>query len=144
MGKYPECFPENLETEILPKGAQENSRCVYRIIKYDGEISRKNFMSTYEEVRAGLMPRSKRYNENKPSTYSTSCQLELSSIQSLLSFCMKKHHPKAFIALGTTEGSCGLSQLTSERNPEKKDEDGHVDWWIYADAEPHRYFKKVE
>lgn len=23
MGKYPDCFPENFETEILPKGAQK-------------------------------------------------------------------------------------------------------------------------
>ena len=46
MGKYPDCFPENFETEILPKDAQENSRRVYRIIKYGDEISRKNFMST--------------------------------------------------------------------------------------------------
>lgn len=141
MGKYPDCFPENFETEILPKGAQENSRRVYRIIKYDDEINRKNFMSTYEEIQSKLMPRPKRYNENDPSIYSTSCQLDLPALRSLLACCMK-HHPKAFIAVGTTEGSCGLSQLTAERNPEKKD--GHVDWWVYADAKPHRYFKKVE
>lgn len=76
-------------------------------------------MSTYEEIQSKLMPRPKRYNENDPSIYSTSCQLDLPALQSLLACCMK-HHPKAFIAVGTTEGSCGLSQLTAERNPEKK------------------------
>ena len=140
MGKYPDCFPDNFEKDILPDGAQENSRRVYRIIKYDEKISRRNFMSTYEEVQLKLMPKPKRYNENEPSTYSTSCNTELSKIRYFLGLCMK-HRPRAFIAVGTTDGSCGVSQLTSERT---KSNGGHVDWWVYADAEPQIYFEKVE
>ena len=33
MGKYPECFPENFEEEILPKEAKEENKNVYRVIK---------------------------------------------------------------------------------------------------------------
>ena len=46
--RYPECFPGNFETEILPKGAKEESRPVYRVMK-SGTIDREGFISTYEE-----------------------------------------------------------------------------------------------
>ena len=38
--RYPECFPGNFETEILPKGAKEESRPVYRVMK-SGTIDRE-------------------------------------------------------------------------------------------------------
>ena len=53
-----------------------------------------------------------------------------------------RHHPKAFIAKGVTEGTCGPCQLTSER--EKGRKDSHVDWWIYEESEPQLYFKKED
>ena len=49
MKKYPECFPENFETEILPKEAKEENKPVYRVIKY-GAVNRESFISTYEEI----------------------------------------------------------------------------------------------
>ena len=42
---------------------------------------------------------------------------------------------------GETEGTCGPCQLTSER--EERD-DTHVDWWIYRDVEPQKYFTEVK
>ena len=30
MKKYPECFPENFETDILPKDAKKENKSVYR------------------------------------------------------------------------------------------------------------------
>ena len=50
--RYPECFPGNFETEILPKGAKEESRPVYRVMK-SGTIDREGFISTYEEIQRG-------------------------------------------------------------------------------------------
>ncbi len=52
-----------------------------------------------------------------------------------------RHHPKASIAKGETEGSCGPCQLTSEREPRT---DTHVDWWVYEESEPQEYFKEVD
>ena len=52
-----------------------------------------------------------------------------------------RHHPRVFIAKGETEGTCGPCQLTSER--EERD-DTHVDWWIYRDVEPQKYFTEVK
>lgn len=33
MNKYPECFPKDFETNILPEGAKFENKRVYRIIK---------------------------------------------------------------------------------------------------------------
>ena len=40
MKKYPKCFPDNFETEILPEDAKEENKSVYRIIKsgINGEL----------------------------------------------------------------------------------------------------------
>ena len=59
MKKYPKCFPDNFETEILPEDAKEENKSVYRIIK-SGIIDRDSFISTYEEMERGLIPRKKK------------------------------------------------------------------------------------
>lgn len=70
MGKYPKCFPENFETEILPKEAKKERKSVYRIIK-KGTIDRESFIGTYEEMQRGLIPKKKRINLRNPGIYST-------------------------------------------------------------------------
>lgn len=139
MSKYPECFPDNFEDEILPAEAKNENKPVYRIIKF-GSINRDSFISTYEEIQKGLMPPPKRpLNPINPGIYSTSCNMEYSEAEYWLKVFMR-HHPRAFIASGETEASCGPCQLTSEREKRK---DTHVDWWIYENAEPQKYFKEV-
>lgn len=138
MKKYPECFPENFETDILPKGAKKENKSVYRVIKY-GTINRDSFIGTYEEIQRGLIPPKKRMNLNDPGLYSTSCNIEYSEAEYALNMFMR-HHPKAFIAKGETEGTCGPCQLTSEREERK---DTHVDWWIYEETKPETYFCEV-
>lgn len=140
MSKFPECFPENFESDILPKGAKKENKEVYRVIKY-GEINRDSFISTYEEMKLGLIPMKKKYNPQDPSLYSTSCNINSTELEYVLSVFMR-HYPKVFIARGETEGSCGPSQLTSEREIKRKD--GHVDWWIYKDSNPEKNFEEVE
>lgn len=139
MKKYPECFPLNFETEILPKGAREHNKSVYRIIKC-GTINRDSFISTFEEMQRGLIPRKKRLNLKDPGIYSTSCNMEYSEAKHALDLFMR-HYPKPIIAKGETEAACGPSQLTSER---EKRTDTHVDWWIYEDVEPQQYFSEVK
>ena len=50
MSKFPECFPEDFEENILPKGARKENKSVYRVIKY-GTINRDGFIGTYEEIQ---------------------------------------------------------------------------------------------
>lgn len=138
MKKYPACFPQNFEEDILPKEAKYNSKPVYRVIKY-GTMNRESFIGTYEEIQKGLIPPKKNLNLNDPGIYSTSCNMEYSEAKYALKLFMR-HHPRAFIAKGETEGGCGPNQLTSEREERS---DTHVDWWIYEDAAPQMYFEEV-
>ena len=139
MQKYPKSFPNNFETDILPKEAKQENKPVYRIIKY-GTINRDSFISTYEEIERGLIPPKKRINLSDPGIYSTSCNIDYSEAEYALNLFMR-HHPKAFIAKGETERTCGPSQLTSEREERK---DTHVDWWVFEESTPQIYFKEVK
>lgn len=138
MKKFPKCFPENFEADILPKEAKEDNKQVYRIIKY-GILDRESFISTYEEIQRGLRPPAKRINLNDPGIYSTSCNIAYSEAEYALKLFMR-HYPEPFIVKGRTEGSCGPCQLTSEREERK---DTHVDWWIYEESDPQTYFSEV-
>lgn len=138
MKKYPECFPENFEKDILPKGAKGENKSVYRVIKY-GTINRESFISTYEEIQRGLIPPKKRIKLNDPGIYSTSCNIDYSEAEYVLNLFMR-HYPKVFIAKGETEKTCGPCQLTSDREART---DTHVDWWIFEKCEPQMYFEEV-
>lgn len=138
MKKYPECFPKDFEAKILPKEAKVENKPVYRVIKY-GTIDRESFIGTYEEIQRGLIPPKKRMNLKNPGTYSTSCNIDYSDAEYALNIFMR-HHPKAFIAEGVTEGDCGPCQLSSEREERC---DSHVDWWVYEESEPQAYFEEV-
>lgn len=139
MSKYPACFPENFEKEILPKEAKEENKNVYRVIK-SGKIDRNSFIGTFEEMKRGLIPKKKRINLNDPGLYSTSCNIDYSEAEYALNMFMR-HYPEPKIAKGVTQGICGPCQLTSER--EVRD-DTHVDWWVYEKSQPQLYFKEVE
>lgn len=138
MEKYPDCFPENFETDILPKEARKENKAVYRIIK-TGEIDRNSFIGTYEEMIRGMIPYKKRMNMNDPGLYSTSCNIEYSEAEYALRMFMR-HYPRPIIAKGETEGTCGPCQLTSEREERT---DTHVDWWIFEEAKPQVCFTEV-
>lgn len=138
LSKYPECFPENFESDILPEEAREENKAVYRVIK-SGIINRDSFIGTYEEIQRGLIPPKKRMNPMDPGLYSTSCNIKYTEAEYALNMFMR-HYPKPIIAKGETEGSCGPCQLTSER--EMRD-DTHVDWWVYDKSTPQIYFSEV-
>ena len=139
MPVYPDCFPDNFASEILPKEAKYENKPVYRIIKF-GKINRDAFISSYEEVVKGLRPAPKiGMDLDDPGTYSTSCNMEYSEAEYMLKIFMR-HYPRPCIAKGLTEYKCGPCQLTSEREERI---DTHVDWWIYKDANPQDYFEEV-
>lgn len=141
MRKFPDCFPENFESEILPRDAKCVKRHVYRIIK-SGMINKSAFMSTFEEIKEGLIPPPKRLNLSNPSTYSTSCSLTYDDLTYWLDVFMRKGNPKAFIAEGETDEICGPNQITSDRDSSNSNKN-HVDWWIYADSNPQDSFQEV-
>ena len=56
-------------------------------------------------------------------------------------FFKQKRNPKTIIAKGATATSCGIVQRTAERTGQST---SHVDWWLYENAEPHRFFQPYE
>lgn len=88
MKKYPACFPENFEKDILPKGAKHEDKDVYRIIKY-GKLDRDSFIGTYEEIQRHLIPPKKKMNLEDPGLYSTSCNIEYSEAEYVLNMMMR-------------------------------------------------------
>ncbi len=136
--KFPDCFPEGFRDKLLTLGAKEQQLKVYRICK-QGIIDEEAFVGTMEEsLRKGK--RRKFRNPDDVGNYSTSCHINISDSRKVLQHALR-NPPEAIIAEGTIQPEKGLSQITSERNPEQRD--SHVDWWIYADAHPHLDFKAV-
>ena len=136
---FPEGFPTNFREKLLTLGAKEQSMVVYRICKY-GKLDEMAFLSTFEETVRKL--RKGKLIENDVGSYSTSCHQDIKDSQRLLKFTLRRPFPKAFIAKGVIKEEKGLVQLTSERNSNCSD--SHVDWWIYANAQPHLDFKVVD
>ena len=133
MPKFPDCFPKNFETDILPNNVEYVSYHAYRILK-EGKLNRKAFISTFEEFKdKKYKPRG--FNPSSPDTYSTSLFSNIDDIKNILKI-MLRHNPPAIIAEGITEPCCG---------PCKKDNySSHISWWIFEDASPETYFKVIE
>ena len=70
--EYPDCFPENFEKNILPKGAKAQNLEVYHILLF-GNLDKVNFLSSYELDLLHLTKHNKPLDQSKPGTYSTSC-----------------------------------------------------------------------
>lgn len=141
MSQYPSCFPDDFETDILPKGIHAEEKKVYRVMK-KGIIDREAFISTFEETKRGLRPPGRKpIDERDPSLYSTSCNEDIAEAQCVLGL-LSGHHPAAVIAEGVIHPSCGPWQLTSERENDRQDT--HVDWWVYENSQPQVYFNEVK
>lgn len=139
LNEFPTCFPDNFEETILPKDAKCDNKSVYRVIK-SGKIDRESFISTFEEIKRGLIPPRKTVKMDEPDIYSTSCFMDYSDAEYILKLIMR-HYPQPFIAKGVTEGTCGPSQITAER---KQVDNSHVDWWIYENSYPQDYFEEAK
>lgn len=140
MSKFPDCFPENFESDILPEGAEKKRVRVYRIAKR-GIIDRDAFISTYEEVHRKIIPTPKHFDPNDPGLYSTSCFGMLKDAEYILKLIMR-HHPEPIIIRGVTDEDCGPCQFTKDRK--KSQNNSHYDWWVYEDSCPHIFFEKVD
>lgn len=120
--KFSDCFSEGFRDNLLALDAKEQQLKVYRICK-QGKVDEEAFISSMEEsLRKGK--RRKFRNPNDVGNYSTSCHMDISDSRKILQHVLR-NPPKAIIAEGTIQSEKGLSQITSERNPDQKD--SHVD-----------------
>ena len=126
--RYPDEYPDEFEKKLESAGArQQTIERVYRILYY-GNLDKASFEGTYlNKLHRGL--RISKKSIDKIGSYSTSCYLEKTDIETVLKFTMKSP-PAAKIAIGKIVESSGYSQVTKER--EKDREDSHTDWWIFS------------
>lgn len=134
---FPDCFPKDFATSILPDDAMPIAHKGYRLCK-SGAVTRQDFVSTCEERLVRLFSQRKVQKKplpRDPSCYSTSCYSDLKELQYVKQFVMKKVPPEAVIAEGVTAPECGLSRQSSRTS--------HIDWWIYKDTAPETYFTAI-
>ena len=108
---------------------------VYRICK-TGEIDQASFLPSYIEYeRNGCLDK---LDLDDVGSYSLSCFSKIRDARNKLIFFTKRE-PKAIAAKGITSSDCGVIQRTRER---RKTRDSHIDWWLYENAKPWKYFKE--
>lgn len=144
-GKYPDCFPVNIEQLIIEDGAGENEFIYYRVCDNE-DINRDAFKGTYEVAldKIGSVHNRDVYLGDEKTIdigeYATSGFEKVKDAKNILK-CKKKHHDGPIIIVGSTIPSCGLSMRTKDSKTRKK-KNSHIDWWIYKEAHPEIYFKK--
>ncbi len=130
-------FPSSLPTDRLPSGAKEMDVEVYRLC-ITGEIEPSSFLPTFLDPAQKDL---KNIDRNDISYYSLSTFEGENDIRRIYKFFRRKRSPRTIIAKGTTATSCGIAQRTAERTGQST---SHVDWWLYEDSEPHRFFQPYE
>lgn len=130
MPKFPDYFPPDAEEKIKARGGKYLLRDnIFRILR-KGELNREAFLCSYKEnENSGV----RKANKQSIGSYSTSCYDSREAIEDRLKVSFKDE-PKACIAKGTIDPSCGPSTDPNESR--------HIDWWIFEDAKPETYFRK--
>ena len=133
--EFPDCFPPNFATEILPQNLPDLQLEVYRVCT-TGTICKEAFLSTYESVMLGLKPKLRNWDKElkKPKTYSVSCGVSLKDMLDTLK-CLTDYYPAAFVIQGIATSELGPLQKTVDREPNYRNK-SHVDWWLYKASDP--------
>lgn len=144
---FPDYFTSTVIQEIKDNGGCENNFSVYRVAKY-GNNDKTAFYNYYEEVIHGL--KTVRNKEKALEKYlnsidylSVSCNLEYQNIKYYFDITLKDSHPRRILLCGITSSSEGLSRITEQWKKNYQGTSGHIDWWLYKDAEPNKFFKEV-
>ena len=124
-------FPAYFELFELPEGAREEDITVYRACK-TWKCDKESFTPTFEERGCQYFNGD---DPKNPGLYSLSTAEKPKDIKRFVKFNSEYQKPY-------TDKSCGLVQRTRER--EKKRKDSHVDWWLYENAEPYKFFEMID
>lgn len=144
---FPDYFTSTIVQELKDNGGCENNFSVYRVDKY-GNNDKTAFYNYYEEVIHGLKTvRNKekaleKYLSNIDSL-SVSCDMDCERVKYYFNITLKDQFPERKLLYGITSSSEGLSRITKEWKDNYKGSSGHIDWWLYKDAEPNKFFKEV-
>lgn len=142
MNQAKQLFPSYYKSKELERilevdeGKEFN---VYRICK-KGIIDENAFVPSNEEF--SNMEIDTNDIDKTINSYSVSTFEKFNDIKRTLKL-MQRKNPKAKVAYGTTVRSCGLSAHT-KNYMKKKNAKSHIDWWVFKNSNPHRYFNELE
>lgn len=134
--KFPNYIPINLlENEL--DNIKETEMEVYRVCKY-GYID-KSFITTYEEDLLETNNNIDKHDKNDIGTYSMSCYQKQKDARRIFNMFKKFDEYKDTICMskGITKNEIGIISATKNRTKKK---DSHIDFWLYKDTKPIKYF----
>lgn len=143
MGAFPDCFPGDFASTLLPEEAGYEAHFGYRIAKYGRECPVSYFSTQEERIidGKGLGP------GEKAEEFSTSLFDKPEYPEYILSLVMRDdRRPRACLVSGYTVPECGPSLIGREKS--LKTRSGpvrcrHISWWVYEDARPWEYFEEA-
>lgn len=136
--QFPECFPSDFADNLLPKDVDYlEVREVYRVAKFPGK-TKDNFLSNQEEYERGLKPSKAKKpwkaQKKKAGAYGTSFHTDPEALRYFLDTIIQDH----------PDGRILKGDLLPEYGPRKfdnpKEKTGHLNCWIYRDADPSETF----
>ena len=143
MGAFPDCFPDDFASAILPKEAGYKAHFGYRIAKYGRECPVSYFSTVEERIIDGKALGQSR----KADDYSTSLFDTPDYPRYILSLVMRyDRRPKACLVSGYTVPECGPSLVDVEKPHRTRNGPircRHISWWIYEEARPWEYFEEA-
>ena len=135
--KKKKVFPAYFSNFQMPEQAREQVLEVYRGCP-TRKVERESFLNSFEQNGFKLEADE---DSSDPSAYSLSTYTDIKRLKRFLVTNPQSRPEPWTIAKGITSPDCGLSCLTREYKPQKRDK--HVDWWLYEGAEPWKYFVEV-
>ena len=107
-----------------------------------GRVDKESFLNSYEENGYKI---SINGDVTDPQEYSLSTYLKFKDVKRFMKMDSRYGVPFV-IAKGITKPMHGICLETKEwkKNLGIKYKGSHVDWWLYADAEPHKEFEVIE
>ena len=148
MGGFPENYPDDLLVQIMDDGAEYQELHVFRVARF-GANNRAAFYSTFEdritrdEVTIRDFELARENGKYDIGEFSTSCWQTSKQAAKILKL-IKKHEPAPIILEGDIKPSTGPSMLTANSKSHREAGKGHIDWWVFKDADPSPSFCSVE
>ena len=138
IDKIKKKFPTYFPVDKLPKEAKEEEIEVFRACFYG--FCSKSFLSYYEEWK-NCKSKPKGYNEEYIGTYSMSCYEDIKDLNKMLRvFKIHSKYNNLVLSKGKTNIECGMILKAKDKN----DSGSHVDFFLYENAEPIKYFKVIK
>lgn len=138
IDKLKKKFPTYFPVDKLPKEAKEEEIEVFRACKYG--FCNDSFLTTYQEAYK-FGRKAKGYNEEYIGTYSMSCFEDINDLNKMLRKFKNvfKEYKSLVLSKGKTNIGCGIILKAKDINKSGS----HVDFWLYKNAEPIKYFEVI-